>query len=132
MKIIGKTVLATVLAATTLGAATPAMADGWDRGGWHGGRHHDNDAGVAIGAGVIGLALGAAIASSANDRHRDRGYYYDRSGYYGRPYYRDYYYRPQRYDYDRYYDRGYSYRHCWSEQIWDDYRGSWSRIERCR
>ena len=32
-------------------------------------RHHDSDAGVAIGAGILGLGIGAAIASS------NRGYY---------------------------------------------------------
>ena len=42
-------------------------------------RHNDNTAGVAIGAGIIGLAVGAIIASgNNNDRYRD-GRYYDRS-----------------------------------------------------
>jgi len=66
----------------------------------------DDTAAIAVGAGIIGLAVGAAIASS------DRGYggYYG-GGYYGRPryYYRSY---PRGYYYDRYprnyyrYDRG--------------------------
>jgi hypothetical protein len=65
-------------------------------------RHHGGDtAGAAIAGGIIGLALGAAIASS-NDRDR----YYD--GYYGRP--RGYYYRSYpRYRYYRAYPRNYYY-----------------------
>jgi len=43
--------------------------------------YYDNGAGLALGAGIVGLALGAAIAS---DRDRDN-YYYDDGprGYYG-------------------------------------------------
>src|SRR5579872_3662483 len=48
---------------------------GGHRGGW-GWRSDDDDAGWALGAGILGLGLGAAIASD-ND-------YYD--GYYGYPY----------------------------------------------
>ena len=51
-KLLRKSALATLLVALTLGAAAPAEA-----------RHRNNDdAAIAIGAGVIGLALGAAIA----------------------------------------------------------------------
>jgi hypothetical protein len=84
MSIFKKAALGTALAATALVSATPAMARDYHRG-------HDNTAAVAIGAGVIGLALGAIIASSDNDRHRDR--YYD-SGYtYGPAYTSGWYYR---------------------------------------
>ena len=98
--------LATVLAATTLTAAAPADAQRY----W---RHRDRGGDVAAGAiigGVVGLGLGAAIASSNRDRYYDRGYYADR--YYAPPrrIYRDRYYAPPRgYWRGRGYDRGYGY-----------------------
>ncbi|WP_324696904.1 hypothetical protein ACLIMP_00795 [Novosphingobium aerophilum] len=104
------------LAATALAGATPAMARDYHRG-------NDNTAAVAIGAGVIGLALGAIIASNSNDHDRDRDRYYDssyaytpsygsgweyRDGWYwdrdGGRHSRDDYYRNQRGDYRRGYD----------------------------
>lgn len=108
--IFGKTALGAALAAMAAIVTTPAQARPYyDRGG-------DNDAAIAIGAGVVGLALGAAIASSNRDRYyRDR-YYYDRPRYrdyyrYDRPRYRDYY-RYDRRDYRndrRYYRDSYRY-----------------------
>lgn len=84
MNILKKATIATVLAATALTSATPAMA----RDSYH--RRGDNT-GTAIAVGVVGLALGAIIASSANNRNdRYRG---------------DRYYRDSRYDDGRYYDR---------------------------
>ncbi len=97
-------------------AATSAPAEARDHrrgsygGGYYGGgryyRHHDNT-GTALAAGVVGLALGAALASSNSN---SRSYYDDRS-YYGRGYY------------DRSYSRGgYGYRTCeTSERVWDPY-----------
>lgn len=91
--------------AATLGVATlmssVAPAEARDRYGRHRG---GDDAAIAIGAGIAGLAVGAAIASDRRDRYYDgydrryyrsypRGYYYD-----GYPRYREYYYR----DYPRY------------------------------
>lgn len=105
--------LGSALAASALLAASPAEA----RDRYY--RHHDDDAAIAIGAGVIGLAIGAAIADRSDDRYYDRGYYSerryvrvrDRPGYY-------YYYEgyPNRYYQDRYYDRYYApyYRDRWS------------------
>lgn len=107
MNILRKATLATVLAASALTSVTPAMArDHYRRG-------HDNG-GAVIAGGIVGLALGALIVSSANDRNHDRyrddryyrdGRYYDRDARY---YDRDgrYYNRDGRYD-DRgsYYDR---------------------------
>lgn len=105
-----KTIVAGTLAATAAVSATPAMARDYHRG-------NDNTAAIAIGAGVVGLALGAIIASDNNndDRYRERryvtssdwnyrdGYYWDRDG---RRYSRDAYERRSRYDRnDRYYDR---------------------------
>ena len=72
--------VAAVLAAGSLALATPAQA-------------HGDDAAVAIGAGVVGLAIGAAIAS---DNNRSDVYVrYNSGGYYPRPY--GGYYDPQAY-----------------------------------
>lgn len=107
MGIFKKATLATVLAATALTAATPAMAGPYDR-------RHDNT-GAIVAGGIIGLALGAMIASSANDRrhgdyryrYADRGWQW-RDGYYwdgeGRRYDRDGRYFDR---YDRFDRRGY-------------------------
>jgi hypothetical protein len=102
---IKKAALGAALAATAVAVSSPAQArDRWHRG--------DDRAAVAVGAGVLGLALGAAIASDRRDR-----YYYD--DYYYRPYprYRTYrYYGPpprRYYRYDRPHwrgDRYYRYR----------------------
>lgn len=87
--------LCAALAASALLASTPAMARDHHRG--HGG---GDDAAIAIGAGMVGLALGAAIASDGRrDRYYDGGYYYDGPRY--RAYPRQYYY---------YYDGGRRYR----------------------
>lgn len=103
MNFIRKAVLAGALGAATLTAASPAMADPY-----YGHRRGGDTTGAAIAGGVIGLALGAAIASGSRDRYYDYdgGYYYDRRAY---PRYRNYYvYR----DYPRYY-RPYQYRNDW-------------------
>jgi hypothetical protein len=71
-------VLASALLATSL---TPAMADGpW--GGGHGGwgRHHDHD-GIGAGAiiaGILGIGIIAAVASSASSNHQEQ---YPRNSY---------------------------------------------------
>lgn len=124
MSIIKKTILGTALAASALAATTPAMARDYYRG-------HDNTAAVAIGAGVVGLALGAIIASSNDhDRYRDR--YYD-SGYaYGPAYNSGWYYRDGYYwDRDgRRYDRDDYYRHHRDDDRRRGYnhdRGDWRR-----
>lgn len=121
-KFLTKAVLGTTLAATALTAAAPADAQRYRR--WH----RDNDAGVAIAGGIVGLALGAAIASSANDRY-DRDYYYRSRGY--RADYDDYYYRERGYyPPDGYYAYRYrDYRHCWVERRYDPY---WDRSVRVR
>jgi hypothetical protein len=100
MNILKKSTFATVLAATALTSATPAMArDHYHRGG--------DRAGTAVAVGVVGLALGAIIASSANDhdRYRDSRYYRD-GRYYDGGYNDGRYYRDGRYS-DGYNDRGY-------------------------
>lgn len=82
MNLLRNTALATAVAAMTLANATPAAA----RDHYRYYRHRNNDAAIAITAGVIGLAIGAAIASD-----RPHRYYYD-----------DGYYYRERYDYPRY------------------------------
>ena len=108
-RIFGKALLAALVAAGTLVAAPAQARDRYHRGG-------DDDVAIAIGAGLVGLAIGAAIASDGDRHHyRDRRYY---DGYY--PRYRGYYrdrrdyrrdwrhdrrdYRRDRRDYRRYGD----------------------------
>ncbi|MCJ2183202.1 hypothetical protein MTR62_10930 [Novosphingobium sp. 1949] len=69
MTIFKKTILAGTLAATAIVSTSPAMARDAYRG-------HDNTAAVAVGAGILGVALGAIIASSNSDRYYDDGYAY--------------------------------------------------------
>lgn len=87
--------LAASLAVTSMVATPAAEARDGRRD------HHGDDAALAIGAGVVGLAIGAAIASNRNDRYYryPRGYYYDNYYYQNYPdiYYRNYRdYRPHR------------------------------------
>jgi len=113
MNLLKKAVLGTAVGAMAL-ATTPADARGYYR------HHHGDDAAVAIGAGILGLAVGAAIASGNNDRYYD-GYYND--GYYNYPYYNGYayytpgyttYYYPYTYPYNNgYWYNGYRYDNGW-------------------
>ncbi len=109
MNILRKAILGAVLGAATLTTASPAMAD--DRRGSYRDRGGD-DAAIAIGAGLIGLAVGAAIASDHDDGYYERGYY--------RPRYRTYYaYR----DYPRYRE--------WNRPYYrSHHRDDWRRHER--
>jgi hypothetical protein len=106
--LVKKAGLGVVLAATTLTAVAPAEAQRWRR--YDRGRGGDVAAGALLG-GIVGLGVGAAIASGNRDRYYDRGYYYGPGpryrGYYAppppryyRPYrgfYRDRFYAPPRY-----------------------------------
>ncbi|HKT15392.1 MAG TPA: hypothetical protein VJR87_08290 [Allosphingosinicella sp.] len=141
--VLGRSLSAAALVATMAVTAVPAEA----RPHW--GRHHrhhggSDDAAWAIGGGIIGLGLGALIASggrSRGDRYRDDyrrdSYYddYDGRGYYGGRYYRDR-------DYDRsYYDRGYDGRgyygdyyagsDCRSHRVYDPYLRRTVRVSYC-
>ena len=83
--------LGVALTATTMAAAAPADAQRW-RGGYRG-YHHGGGGRAATGAllgGIVGLGVGAAIASS-NRGYYDRGYYYNAPP---RVVYRDRYYAP--------------------------------------
>ncbi len=120
-----KAALAAALAVFGLTAATSVQARDRYRGG-------DDDAVIAIGAGIVGLAIGAALADRDDDRYYDRGWYPNRryvrvSGY------DDYYYyypnNPRRYYRDRYYGRDY--------RRWNGSRGyyrgdRWERRHRYR
>lgn len=96
MSIWKKAALGATLAATVMTVAAPAEAQRYRR--YHRGGGGDVAAGAVIG-GIVGLGVGAAIASSNRGRYYDRGYYYG-----PRPRYRGYYAPPP----PRYYrDRGY-------------------------
>ena len=104
-------------------SAVATTADARDRY-----RHHDDDAAIAIGAGIVGLAIGAAIASDHDDRYyyRDRRYYraYPDHYYYERAprgYYRDYR-RNRWYDRDSRY-RGHKYYR--KHKRWHDRHDRW-------
>ena len=138
MSMTKKIAMAVALGASALTASAPASAQYY-----HGYRHerYDNGAGVAIGAGILGLALGAAIASGS-DQHRtyrsyDNGYYndgYSTNGYYNNGYSYDYRTVPQYNDdgYERQYRRHRAYQHCFAEQTYDRYSESWVTVQRCR
>lgn len=117
------------LAAMTLAMSAPAEArDRWrdDRG---------DNAAIAIGAGLVGLAIGAALADRDDDR------YYDRRHYPSRRYvrvrgYPDYYYYydgyPNRYYRDRYYSRYYQpyYRDHYDRRYRNRWDRGYNRVER--
>jgi hypothetical protein len=106
---------ALALAAATVTAVAPANARSWHRGYGHGhyghGHYYRGDrTGLAIGAGILGLAAGAAIASSSRPYYGGR--YYD----YGPRYYADYpgYYAP-----------------CPTRWRWDGYIGRYVAVPYC-
>ena len=84
--IVKKAVLGATLAATALTAAAPAEAQRWRR--YDRGRGGDVAAGAVIG-GLVGLGVGAAIASANRDRFYDRRF---RRGWRG-----DRFYAPRRF-----------------------------------
>ena len=134
---LAKTAIVGLIGSVTLAAAVPAQARGWYRGG-------GDDAAVAVGAGILGLAVGAAIASDRpryyyDDYYAGSAYYpsYPAYGYdYNYPAYRAprYYYREYRgYDNYRGYDgyRGYSGYRGYNGYRGDDrgyrHHGGWGR-----
>lgn len=142
--VLKKALLGTAMAATAAVTASPADAQYYRRY-----RSHNDDAALAIGAGILGLGVGAAIASS-NRGYYDRGYYGNSYGYYGNGYngyygngYGSYYgngygsYGSYPYSgyggYDGYYGRGYydGYRGCTTTRQWDRYYRRWVRVRVC-
>ena len=107
--------LGIALAATALTATAPADAQRY-RGGYGGyrGYHHGDTTGAALLGGIVGLGVGAAIASSGNRGYYNGGGYYDR-GYYPRGGYYSYDYRPR----------------CWVERRYDPYYGRGVRVRVC-
>ncbi|WP_176590292.1 hypothetical protein [Sphingobium sp. EM0848] len=108
MKILRNTALGLALAASMPIGAAPAEARDHYR---YYSRHYDNDAAVAVSAGIIGLAIGAAIAS-------DRPRYYYGDDYY----YRERYYRPHYRSYNYYYDE---YPRYYDRRVYRDYDRHW-------
>jgi len=119
--------LACLVAAATFAGGVASAGQAFARPpphGYHGydGRHYDSrryrhrddddDDGAAIAAGIVGLALGAALASGSNSgRSYDRGYYAPPPRYYAP-------------------SRSYSYtRTCRTTRYWDPYYG---HVERTR
>ena len=115
--------LGLAMGATLLTAFAPAADAQRYRGGYYGrGYHHHNDnTGAAIVAGVAGLAIGAALASSNNRRYDyDRSYYYQHGYYPTNGYYYNYY--QPRYNY---------YRDCEIRRVWDPYYGRRVAVRYC-
>ena len=99
-KILTAAVAALTVAGGVAAVAGPAQADPYRY--YNGHKNNNNDAGVAIAAGVVGLAIGAALASSSSNKRSSS--YYD-NGYYQQPYGGQSYYggqRPYAYDQGRY------------------------------
>ncbi len=116
MKTILTGALAALTASTAIVAANPASAEP------HGRYRHDHDgSGAAIAAGIVGLALGAAIAGdhrgyAYRDGYGPRGVYYYNGpppGYYAGPSYYTYYER------------------CRTEWRWDPLWDRYARVRAC-
>jgi hypothetical protein len=99
-----KTVAGLTIASTLALTATPADAQYRYRHY----RHHGDRTSLAIGAGLIGLGIGAAISNRSG--YYDDGYYYNR-GTYDRGYY-GYRRCVSRWEYDPYYDQYVRVRYC--------------------
>ena len=117
-KLLTASAAALALAGVTIGAAAPAEARYYGRG-YYG--HRGGHSGAILGAGILGLAAGAAIASN-HPRYYSPGYYgYGAPVYYAPP-------PPPPVYYDGYYDRGPI---CRSDWRWDGYIGRYVRVRYC-
>lgn len=142
-KILTAAVAALTIAGSVAAVAGPAQAEPYRYSNRHK-SNNNNDAGIAIAAGIVGLAIGAAVASSGSNR-RNSSYYYDNgyqqqgyggaygNSYYGNGYQQPYYSggynnAPYSYGQDRY---AYAPRVCTSrERVYDRYSGRPSTITR--
>ena len=110
MTLFKKALLGTAAGAMALATAAPAEA----RNHYH--RYHHDNTGAIIGAGIVGLAIGAIAASSSRDNYYD-GYYYNQPYYNGYTYYTPgytTYYYPSNYGYNNgYWYNGYRYYNGW-------------------
>jgi hypothetical protein len=101
-------ILTAALAALTIGGAvtaTATTADAAPFGGWHHGGRGFGGAGVAVGAGLLGLAVGASLAHPAYGYGYGPGYYDGPAYAYGAP--------------------------CRVHYRWDPYAGRSVPVERC-
>ena len=125
-------VAAGVAALAMVAGASAASAQGYRHGGGYygGGRgyhHNGNDVGVALAGGIVGLALGAAIAGNNNGPRYSSGYGY---GYAPPPPPPRYY---GGYGYARPYGGGYGRgSDCWTTRDYDRYSGSVYERTVCR
>ena len=111
---------------SVLGLAAVATLGGASLAATSADAHPHNDAGVAVAAGILGLAVGAAVASSHHDYDRSYGYGYSQ------PYYGNGYAQP-------YYGNGYGYRSaydgygqsCRSFWQWSPRWHRYVSVERC-
>jgi hypothetical protein len=110
--------------ATAVAVGTPAaQADGWRDRGYHEGYHRGRGPGVGavLGAGILGLAVGAAVAG--HDRgHHDRYDYDDGPPVYYRAPPPAYYSGPYYYGYVD---------ECRVHYRWDPYWRRYVEVERC-
>ena len=115
--------LAIALGATALATTAPADAQrygGYRGGGYHGGGYHRGGigaGGAAVLGGLVGLGVGAAIASN------NRPYYGGGYGYYGPG--------PRYGYYNGYYNGGYYAPRCWNQWRFDPYWGRNVRVRVC-
>jgi hypothetical protein len=123
-KLLTASAAALALMGVTIGAAAPAEARYWGGPGYYGrgyyGHHGGGRTAAILGAGVLGLAAGAAIASN-------HPRYYAPS-YYGGPVYYAPPPPPPPVYYDGYYARGPV---CRSDWRWDGYVGQYVRVRYC-
>jgi hypothetical protein len=142
-------ILTLSLAATTAisAVAFSTAASAYDYGSYrnyYSSNHNSDVAGAAIAAGVIGLVIGAALASSSSHNY-DNGYYnrgYSQQPYYGGSYgYSQPYYGGgygsygggYGYGQQPYYGGGYGYQQrCYTTRSWDPYYGGYTSRRVCR
>ncbi len=132
-----KKIMTGALAALTLGSgvmatATPAAAQRWEghRGGWSGergwGGGWDRDrrgfgGGAVLGAGILGLAVGAALGGQRYYAPAPRYYYAPAPRYYYAP-------APAYYEGPAYYYEG---PNCGVHYRWDGYWGRYVAVQSC-